>query len=225
MGPGAKTAGSEPAPGVPPTSRRKTRQAANAARRERHRLAEERLAAERAQRRADNQAARERDAASRAERQRVADVEREQARVQEEARRQAATARERPAPTDAAEKAARAAERGRKRREAAERRAERKTRQRRAQEEAKRAEREAVRTRARGTDPYAILGVTPNTTAEEVDRAYRRLARAHHPDLHRDGTPQERAAREAQMKRVNAAYSILGDVQRRSAYDRVRRRS
>jgi hypothetical protein len=215
----------EPAPGAPPTSRRKAKQAANAARRQRHRLAEERLAAERAQRRAENQAARERDAALRAERQRIAEAERERARAGEEARRRAAPPRERPAPEDAAEKAARAAERERKRRAAAERRAAQKAERRRAQEEAKRAEREAVRARARGNDPYTILGIAPDTTAEEVDRAYRRLARAHHPDLHQNATPQERAAREAQMKRVNAAYSILGNAQRRTAYDRVRRRS
>jgi hypothetical protein len=173
----------------------------------------------------------------RAERQRASDAARERARAQEEerAQRAAAAAKDPPAPAGTADGAARAAERERKRRAAAERRAariertrrqaEQKAEQRRAREAARRAEREAVQARARGDDPYATLGIAPGTTAEEVDRAYRRLARAHHPDLHRDGTPQERAAREAQMKRVNTAYGILGDAQRRTAYDRLRRRS
>lgn len=221
----------------PPTNRRKARKAANAERREQHRLAEERLAAERAQRRADNRAARERDAAARAEQQRLAEVARARVREQESERRQqsaASGAGGRPAPAGTPDEATQAAERERRRHAAAERRArrlerdrrraEQRAERRREQEAARRAEREAVGTRARGTDPYAVLGIAPGTPAEEIDRAYRRLARAHHPDLHRHGTPQERAAHEIQMKRINTAYGILGDAQRRAAYDRLRRR-
>lgn len=226
------------APGTPPVSRRKAKKVADAERRERHRLAEERLAAERARHRADNRAARERDAAMRAERQRAAESARERAQSQEAERPRRANAPApggRSTPVGAGDEAARAAERERKRRAAAARRAERVARDRRraerkaerdrAREAARRAEREAVQARARGANPYAILGVTPDATGEEVDRAYRRLARSHHPDLHRDGTPQERAACEGQMKRINAAYSILGDVERRAAFDHLRRKA
>jgi len=250
------------APGSTPINRRKSRKAADAERRERHRLAEERIEAERAQRRADNRAARERDAAERAERQRVADAERENARRQDEERLRrevaghlrrtsgAGSAGVRSAPVGADDEAiqaarraeaarqaeeAKAAARERKRRVEAERRAaraerarrqaEEKAERRRQQEEERRAEREADHARARGADPYAILGIASNATVEEVARAYRRLARTHHPDLNQEGTPQERAAREAEMKRVNVAYGLLGDSQRRKAYDRLHRRS
>jgi len=240
------------APGSTPINRRKSRKAADAERRERHRLAEERIEAERAQR----------DAAERAERQRVADAERENARRQDEERLRrevaghlrrtsgAGSAGVRSAPVGADDEAiqaarraeaarqaeeAKAAARERKRRVEAERRAARaerarrqaaeKAERRRQQEEERRAEREADHARARGADPYAILGVASNATVEEVARAYRRLARTHHPDLNQEGTPQERAAREAEMKRVNVAYGLLGDSQRRKAYDRLHRRS
>lgn len=223
----------------PSSSRRKTKKAANAERRDRHRQAEERIAAERAQRRAENKAARERAAVARAEQQRAADAAREQAQVLEEERRRqraaAAAAEARSAPKNTEDEEARAAERARKRQAEAERRAARIARaQRRAEEQAeqrrekqekRRAEREAVQARSRGTDPYIVLGITPDATVEEVTSAYRRLARAHHPDLHRHGTPQERAHHEAQMKRINVAYGILGDARRRPAYDRLRRKS
>lgn len=223
----------------PSPSRRKTKKAANAERRDRHRQAEERLAAERAQRRADNKVARERAAAVRAEQQRAADAAREQAQLREEERRRqravAAAAEARSAPKNSEDEAARAAERARKRQAEAERRAariaraqrraEQQAEQRREKQEQRRAEREAVQARSRGTDPYVILGITPDATAEDITSAYRRLARAHHPDMHRHGTPQERAAHEAQMKRINVAYGLLGDAQRRPAYDRLRRKS
>ena len=183
------------------------------------------------QRRAENRAARERDAAERVERQRIADEVRERARLREDERRRRAAASPtgtQPVPPGTDTEAAQAAERERKLRAAAarrdqriereRRRAEQQAERRRAQEAARHAEREAVRARARGADPYAILGVAPDTTAEEVDRVYRRLALEHHPDRHRHRTPQERASHEAQMKRVNVAYGILGDPQRRAAY-------
>jgi hypothetical protein len=253
--------GADPAaqPGSTPINRRKSKKIADAERRERRRLAEERIEAERAQRRADNRATRERDASERAERQRAADAARERARQEdaERLRRQAAEysrgashsspegARSVPTGTDneagqeaarrAATDAAKEAARERKRRAEAERRAaraersrrqaEEKAARRREKEEARRAEREAVHARSRGADPYLILGVTPHATAEEVARAYRQLARAHHPDLNQGGTLKERAAREAEMKRVNVAYGLLSDPQRRKAYDRLHRRS
>ena len=60
---------------------------------------------------------------------------------------------------------------------------------------------------------YAILGVSPGASEGEVKRAYRRLARLHHPDVQGD------VARDDQIKRLNEAYAVLGDSKRRAAYD------
>jgi hypothetical protein len=62
-------------------------------------------------------------------------------------------------------------------------------------------------------DLYRILEVEPNATAEEIQAAYRRLARAYHPDLN----PRPEAAE--QMRSINSAYAILSDPRRRAAYD------
>lgn len=65
---------------------------------------------------------------------------------------------------------------------------------------------------------YEALGVPVDAAADDVRRAYLRLARAHHPDLHPDG--RARAEAERRMQRVNEAWSVLSDPQRRAAYDR-----
>jgi len=62
-------------------------------------------------------------------------------------------------------------------------------------------------------DPYAVLGVAPQATAPEIHHAYRVLARRFHPDANRDG----RAA--ALFAQVSKAYEVLGDIDRRRAYD------
>ena len=59
---------------------------------------------------------------------------------------------------------------------------------------------------------YELLGVAPDASAADVRAAYRRAARAHHPDRH-----GEHAA--ARMAAVNAAWEVLGDPRRRSEYD------
>ena len=53
-------------------------------------------------------------------------------------------------------------------------------------------------------NPYDILGVAPDATDEEVAKAYKRLAKRYHPDLH----PDDAAAAE-QMGRVNRAYDEI----------------
>jgi len=63
-------------------------------------------------------------------------------------------------------------------------------------------------------DPYAILGVAPNASSDEIRVAYRRAARASHPDLH----PGDASAAE-RFKRVQVAYELLADPVRRAAYD------
>jgi molecular chaperone DnaJ len=63
-------------------------------------------------------------------------------------------------------------------------------------------------------DLYEVLGVARTATAEEIKKAYRRLARQHHPDA----TPDDPAA-EARFKEVAHAYEVLSDPDRRQRYD------
>lgn len=62
-------------------------------------------------------------------------------------------------------------------------------------------------------DYYAILEVSRNATAQEIKKAYRRLARQYHPDVN-----PEQSARE-KFTAVSEAYEVLGDAERRSLYD------
>lgn len=61
-------------------------------------------------------------------------------------------------------------------------------------------------------DYYKLLGVTAGASAAEIKRAYRRLARKYHPDLHAQ-------AQDEQIKRLNEAYEILSNERKRAAYD------
>ena len=59
--------------------------------------------------------------------------------------------------------------------------------------------------------PYDILGVAPDATDEQIAKAYKRLAKRYHPDLH----PNDAAAAE-QMGRVNQAYDQIKAMRDRS---------
>jgi curved DNA-binding protein len=61
---------------------------------------------------------------------------------------------------------------------------------------------------------YETLGVPKNATADAIRKAYRKLARRHHPDVN----PGEAKAEDT-FKRVAAAYEILSDDKKRAAYD------
>ena len=63
--------------------------------------------------------------------------------------------------------------------------------------------------------PYEVLGVKPTATADEIRKAYRKLAKEFHPDLN-PGKP----AAEARFKAVAAAYDVLSDPEKRARYDR-----
>lgn len=64
-------------------------------------------------------------------------------------------------------------------------------------------------------DPYALLGVKRDASAEEIKTAYRKLARKLHPDLN----PGDKAAEE-RFKRITAAHDLLSDPEKRARYDR-----
>jgi molecular chaperone DnaJ len=66
-------------------------------------------------------------------------------------------------------------------------------------------------------DYYEILGVSPDTTDEEIKAAFRRLALRYHPDKN----PGDSSAEE-RFRLINEAYSVLGDPERRAEYDRRR---
>jgi len=64
-------------------------------------------------------------------------------------------------------------------------------------------------------DPYLILGVPKNASAEDIKKAYRTLAKTHHPDL----KPGD-AAHEERFKEISSANALLSDADKRARYDR-----
>lgn len=68
---------------------------------------------------------------------------------------------------------------------------------------------------------YDVLGVTPDSSVDEIHRAYLIAARLNHPDRH-GHTEGARAVAEEEMRKVNEAWMVLRDPDLRSAYDRVR---
>jgi curved DNA-binding protein len=63
-------------------------------------------------------------------------------------------------------------------------------------------------------DPYSVLGVAKTASADEIKKAYRKLAKKLHPDMN----PGDKKAEE-RFKEVSSAFEIVGDPKRRSLYD------
>ncbi len=64
-------------------------------------------------------------------------------------------------------------------------------------------------------DFYGVLGVDRNASEEDIKKAYRALARKHHPDVRDD-----KSAAEQRFKEINEAYAVLSDRRKREQYDR-----
>ncbi|WP_397543958.1 DnaJ C-terminal domain-containing protein [Roseovarius salis] len=63
-------------------------------------------------------------------------------------------------------------------------------------------------------DPYKVLGVSKDASQDEIKKAYRKKAKALHPDLH----PGDKAKQD-EFKKVGAAYDIIGDAEKRRRFD------
>jgi len=64
-------------------------------------------------------------------------------------------------------------------------------------------------------DYYEVLGISRTATQEEIQRAYRKLARQYHPDVNKSTEAEDR------FKRIGEAYEVLKDPEKRQKYDRL----
>jgi hypothetical protein len=66
---------------------------------------------------------------------------------------------------------------------------------------------------------YDLLGVAVDAPTRDIRQAYVRLARHAHPDFHPEADAGTRAAHEAEIRRLNQAWAVLGDAEARRRYD------
>ena len=70
-------------------------------------------------------------------------------------------------------------------------------------------------------DYYQILNVSKNASQDEIQKSYRRLARKYHPDLHADKEEKERESAKQQFQKIQQAYDVLSDEEKRRMYDQL----
>lgn len=67
-------------------------------------------------------------------------------------------------------------------------------------------------------DYYKILGVDNTASADDIKKAYRKLARKYHPDISKETDAEKK------MRDINEAREVLGDIEKRAAYDQLGKR-
>ena len=72
---------------------------------------------------------------------------------------------------------------------------------------------------AAAKDYYKVLGVSETASEDEIKKAYRRLAKKHHPDAN----PTNRKTSEEKFKQISEAYDVLSDPEKKRRYDQLRR--
>ena len=64
-------------------------------------------------------------------------------------------------------------------------------------------------------DYYELLGISKNSSQDEIKKAFRSLAKKYHPDINKDKNAEEK------FKEINEAFQVLSDSQKRSQYDQL----
>jgi len=64
-------------------------------------------------------------------------------------------------------------------------------------------------------DYYKILGINKSSSADDIKKAYRKLARKYHPDTNKDQDAENK------FKEVNEAYQVLSDKEKKAKYDNI----
>ena len=64
-------------------------------------------------------------------------------------------------------------------------------------------------------DYYELLGINKGATSDEIKRAYRKMAKQHHPDMN----PDNKKESEEKFKEISEAYEVLMDPQKKQMYD------
>ena len=68
-------------------------------------------------------------------------------------------------------------------------------------------------------DYYQVLGLSRGASADEIHKAHKKLARKYHPDLHEDADDREKKRAKEQFQKVQQAYDVLSDPEKRKMYD------